>query len=145
VYDAKAAFRLVRVSEFYKPGGGELEHAFSIHSNAKNDEEPSQNGNCASGHSGDYYTISVLTSRGGPCSGSAKTEMKGIQVQTEGPTGLEHMFLETTAGLLRGSEGGGYGLQFSISYVGLETWYYSEISGNGWATIRALQRVPGKI
>lgn len=143
--DAKAAFRLVRVSEFYKPGGGELEHVFSIKSNATNDEEPSQNGNCAFGHSGDYYTISVLTSRGGPCFGSASTEMKGIQVQTEEPPGPEHLFLETTAGLLRGAEGGGYGLQFSISYAGLETRYHFEISGNGWATIGRCKGVPGKI
>ena len=141
--DAKinTAFRHVRIGEFYPSGGGDppdpglsSEHKLL----GKGIDTPDvRDGDCVLGRSGDYVTLTRLPSNATDehCAFSAKTKLEDV----EGDPAPEHLRIEATARLLDGSDAAGYGIGFSISYTGLETKYFFEISGNGSAAVFSLQ------
>jgi hypothetical protein len=138
--DAKisTAFRHVRIGEFYRSGRGDPpEPVLSFeHRLAGINTPDGRYGGCVIGHTGDYVTIARLPSSDEHCSLSGRTELENVEGES---ASAGHLRIEATARLLDGSEAGGYGIGFSISYTGIETEYIFEISGNGSAAAFSLQ------
>jgi hypothetical protein len=139
------AFRDVHIGEFSRSGSDdprgptwsyEATEVLKIANKWIGNNAPnSRNTDCVYGHSEDYVTMTRLPSSDAHCAIWGSTGMETVH----GAPTPAHLRIEATARLLEGDDTGGYGIGFSISYAGLETEYFFEITGNGSAAVFSLQ------